>query len=245
MKAVKAGTILALVVAWTCTAAQAQIVYPDWWNTAEYQEAGSTSYNSAAPGGLLEDVFLGNAGAPPSGHIETAIELDYTWSGWPVPGPDPFGCLGPDCGYVLFLAPVSYTQPLGTEPFDVFDPDTSQEDVGQGQATRLFTYTFGDTPPWEGGRIHFTGNWGPMGGTVNIDYDLRATWVTEGLTPGDLNCDGEVNAFDIDPFVLALTDPVGYQAAFPNCNILNGDINGDGVVDAFDIDPFVDLLTGG
>ncbi|MBU0718066.1 MAG: hypothetical protein KJ749_07450 [Planctomycetes bacterium] len=61
---------------------------------------------------------------------------------------------------------------------------------------------------------------------------------------GDLNCDGAVNAFDIDPFVLALTDPAGYAAAWPNCDIMNGDINGDGVVNAFDIDPFVDLLTG-
>ena len=31
--------------------------------------------------------------------------------------------------------------------------------------------------------------------------------------PGDLNCDGAVNNGDIDPFVLALTDPGGYAAA--------------------------------
>jgi len=63
------------------------------------------------------------------------------------------------------------------------------------------------------------------------------------VTPGDMNCDGLINAFDIDPFTLALTDPAGYQAAYPNCNIMNGDVNGDGAVNAFDIDPFVDLLT--
>lgn len=61
---------------------------------------------------------------------------------------------------------------------------------------------------------------------------------------GDLNCDGQVNNFDIDSFVLALTDPSGYAAAFPGCDILNGDINHDGVVNNFDIDPFVALLTG-
>src|SRR5205823_6441154 len=44
----------------------------------------------------------------------------------------------------------------------------------------------------------------------------------------DVNCDGRVNNFDIDPFVLALTDPAGYQAAFPNCPIVNADANGDG-----------------
>jgi hypothetical protein len=62
--------------------------------------------------------------------------------------------------------------------------------------------------------------------------------------PGDMNCDGLVNAFDIDPFVLALTDPIGYTLAWPNCDILNGDINGDGAVNAFDIDPFIALLIG-
>src|ERR1051326_3881894 len=58
-------------------------------------------------------------------------------------------------------------------------------------------------------------------------------------TPGDLNCDGVVNNFDIDPFVLGLTNPSGYAAQFPNCNIMNGDINNDGLFNNFDIDSFV------
>lgn len=61
---------------------------------------------------------------------------------------------------------------------------------------------------------------------------------------GDLNCDGAIDAFDIDPFVLALIDPAGYQTAWPDCDITNADINNDGLIDSFDIDPFVDLLTG-
>jgi hypothetical protein len=62
---------------------------------------------------------------------------------------------------------------------------------------------------------------------------------------GDLNCDDALSAFDIDPFVLALTDPAGYEAAYPKCEFSRADINGDGAVDAFDIDLFVKLLTGG
>ncbi len=65
-----------------------------------------------------------------------------------------------------------------------------------------------------------------------------------GVTPGDTNCDGVVDAFDIEPFILALTDPNGYAAQFPNCDIGSADANGDGVVDAFDIEPFIALLTG-
>jgi hypothetical protein len=61
---------------------------------------------------------------------------------------------------------------------------------------------------------------------------------------GDMNCDGVVNGFDIDPFVLALIDRAAYAAQYPDCDYLNGDANGDGLVNAFDIDPFVALLTG-
>jgi len=80
----------------------------------------------------------------------------------------------------------------------------------------------------------------------NID-DIEVWGVAPTEPPfalGDLNCDHAVNAFDIDPFVLALTDPVGYEAAYPNCNLGLADINGDGVVNSFDIDAFVELLTG-
>ncbi|MGE0481487.1 MAG: M12 family metallo-peptidase [Phycisphaerae bacterium] len=61
---------------------------------------------------------------------------------------------------------------------------------------------------------------------------------------GDMNCDGDLNNFDIDPFVLALSNPAGYAAAFPNCDINHGDVNSDGMVNNFDIDPFVACLTG-
>ena len=61
-------------------------------------------------------------------------------------------------------------------------------------------------------------------------------------TPGDLNCDGQINALDIEPFLVALFDPENYPVQYPNCNINNGDINGDGRIDALDIEPFLGLL---
>ena len=60
---------------------------------------------------------------------------------------------------------------------------------------------------------------------------------------GDVNCDGLVDFGDINPFVLLLTNPGAWQAAYPGCPLLNGDINEDGVVDFGDINPFVRLLT--
>ncbi len=64
------------------------------------------------------------------------------------------------------------------------------------------------------------------------------------FTLGDMDCDGDVDFDDIGPFVLALQDPAGYQAAYPNCNWLNGDTDGDSDVDFDDINGFVALLGG-
>jgi hypothetical protein len=61
--------------------------------------------------------------------------------------------------------------------------------------------------------------------------------------PADMNCDGHRDFDDIDPFVLALSDPAGWQALYPGCYYLNGDCNGDGVVNFDDIDAFVQLLS--
>jgi hypothetical protein len=61
---------------------------------------------------------------------------------------------------------------------------------------------------------------------------------------GDCNCDGVVNFDDIDPFVLALSDPDGYQVEHPGCDrMFVADCNGDGVVNFDDIDPFVAILS--
>lgn len=81
---------------------------------------------------------------------------------------------------------------------------------------------------------------------VETAFSLTASLATLGMAVvGDLNCDGAVNTFDIDPFVLALTDPTAYQARYPTCDWMLADINHDGAVNAFDIDPFVVLLTSG
>ncbi len=92
----------------------------------------------------------------------------------------------------------------------------------EGQTTRVWG--------WDPPNVVLTGTLGTA--SVTVLAILR----------GDMNCDGLVNGFDIDPFVLALTDPAGYQAAFPTCNIRNGDINSDLLVNAFDIDLFVECI---
>ena len=60
---------------------------------------------------------------------------------------------------------------------------------------------------------------------------------------GDSNGDQVVNNFDIDAFVLALSDRSAYEnlytAAAYRCR---NDFNEDAVVNNFDIDPFVNCL---
>lgn len=63
-----------------------------------------------------------------------------------------------------------------------------------------------------------------------------------GVTRADTNCDGAVDFFDIDPFLLALFDPTGYEAAFPDCALESADCNNDMSVDFFDIDAFLACL---
>jgi hypothetical protein len=74
---------------------------------------------------------------------------------------------------------------------------------------------------------------------------LADTWLlrtTVVVTTGDTNCDCTLDSFDIEPFVFAIVDPVGYQSRYPSCDIGSADANGDGTVNVFDIEPFVDLL---
>jgi len=52
-------------------------------------------------------------------------------------------------------------------------------------------------------------------------YDADGNLV-EAYVAADMNCDGVLNNFDVDAFVLALTNLPGYYLQYPNCNYLNG-----------------------
>lgn len=59
---------------------------------------------------------------------------------------------------------------------------------------------------------------------------------------GDTNCDGSVDFFDIDPFLVALFDPSAYMATYCGGSICAVDVDCGGNVDFFDIDPFLACL---
>ncbi|MBK8915919.1 MAG: hypothetical protein IPM64_15225 [Phycisphaerales bacterium] len=73
---------------------------------------------------------------------------------------------------------------------------------------------------------------------------------------GDMNCDGIFNNFDIDPFVIAVTNQsetaapqdwitLGLTQTCWDRRAEHGDANGDGTFTNFDLDPFVAFLTTG
>ena len=71
--------------------------------------------------------------------------------------------------------------------------------------------------------------------------------VADPLIVGDMDGDGDVDNFDIQPFEQALTDSAAYLAQYPELwnYEFRGDIDGDGDFDNFDIQPFEQLLTSG
>jgi len=82
---------------------------------------------------------------------------------------------------------------------------------------------------------------------ASISFSVGA--VPQGC-PGDYDCSGAIDFFDIDLLLAALGGQQAwadkYEQKFgtpPTCDYLqNCDANQDGVVDFFDIDAFLDLL---
>lgn len=66
---------------------------------------------------------------------------------------------------------------------------------------------------------------------------------TLSCVPCDANCDGWFDPFDVDAFILAVTDPRLYARDFPTCDSTCGiDLDGDGKVDRNDVEPFVSCM---
>ncbi|MBN2445911.1 MAG: SUMF1/EgtB/PvdO family nonheme iron enzyme [Phycisphaerae bacterium] len=95
---------------------------------------------------------------------------------------------------------------------------------------------------------YFMGAWTSTSAPPTSEsYDLgfRVAEILWGPPPAvDMNCDRSVDVFDIDAFVLAITEPAQYETEFPDCSVDIADCNNDGYVDVFDIDAFVAIIVG-
>lgn len=77
-----------------------------------------------------------------------------------------------------------------------------------------------------------------MGADEVPHVDVNGNGIPDGCEcdPCDMNCDGDVNALDIEPFLELLF------AGGKRCALCTGDVNGDGMIDALDIEPFLSCL---
>ncbi|MFH1748868.1 MAG: M14 family zinc carboxypeptidase [Planctomycetota bacterium] len=104
--------------------------------------------------------------------------------------------------------------------------------------------------------------WTPTQAGTDYKVRVRAYWagsgygnwdssddifeVTDVAYPvGDMNCDTNINAYDIDPFICALSAQCDYESMYPDCDRMLADCNGDGDVNSYDIDTFIMLVGGG
>ena len=72
-----------------------------------------------------------------------------------------------------------------------------------------------------------------------VYFDLGAAFLGP---PGDMNCDGEVNDSDLEPFVAALVDAGSYNGFSYPCPATKADVNGDSAINGGDVATFVALL---
>lgn len=145
-----------------------------------------------------------------------------------------------DDGLHCGLVQVFWTPSAGASEYQLFR-NTSDVTVGATLLTTTGATQFDDQSAAPNQTYWY---WVKASGSCGAsDYSMSETGsATCGL--GDLNCDGSVNGFDVEPFVQALSDPAGYAAAHPNCSANLADISQDGSLNGFDIDGFVGLLGG-
>ncbi len=75
------------------------------------------------------------------------------------------------------------------------------------------------------------------------NFDVRLS-VASAHLPGDFDGSGTVDTQDINPFILALTNPGQYQTQYGVDPVVY-DTNNDDVINTEDINPFITILTGG
>ena len=104
---------------------------------------------------------------------------------------------------------------------------------GPSPVAAMTTFDDGSGPSlYLGGNFHAAG--------PHQSYNI-ARWgcPDSACDPCDMNCDGDVNALDIEPFLDLLFGPNPQP-----CGTCTGDVNGDGRIDALDIEPLLDCLFG-
>ena len=93
---------------------------------------------------------------------------------------------------------------------------------------------------WEGEGI-LQNPFDPLNPLV-FTYTCEVESLHNQVDRGDLNCDGVINALDIEPFMQAMFEPDLYDGTFEVCDMALGDFDQSGTVDTLDIEGFLEAL---
>ena len=125
------------------------------------------------------------------------------------------------------LTPIGTLSPPGNRIRGIaFAPDGTLWGISSNTGNPIFTI---DTETWQLTEVSRI----PVGRRFQF---LAIPFGESECDPCDMNCDGDINAIDIEPFLDLLFG--GGEA----CGICAGDVNGDGGIDALDIEPFLECL---
>ncbi|MEM9411551.1 MAG: hypothetical protein AAGA30_10580 [Planctomycetota bacterium] len=143
---------------------------------------------------------------------------------------------------------IVYVAPDGTRTELVRNGDEVTVDVdGTSEVRRIVTLGQQDSTIAsfvDDTHMYFLAGTEFFAGTIPDDLFARIELPGQGFLLGDMNCDGLLNLLDVAPFVLALSKPDEYEAAFPGCPIEAADIDGNGVINLVDVAPFVEVISG-
>ncbi len=104
-------------------------------------------------------------------------------------------------------------------------------------AVRMFTYYEAHQYFWlYGGKITDVP-------AIMVDNIVLQMSVADAYLPGDFDGSGTVDTQDINPFIMALTNPGSFQSTY-GVDPAVYDTNNDGVINTEDINPFIAILTG-
>lgn len=127
---------------------------------------------------------------------------------------------------------------LSQVAFDRWDPVREQVDIWLYRDGEFFQITrdpFDNIVPDINNKSELC--WG-----AGVDHAAMDIHYLRRFDLGDVNCDGTIDAFDIEPFIFALFDPDAYLIRYPTCDPLLADLDESGAVNSFDIEPFLALL---
>ncbi len=117
------------------------------------------------------------------------------------------------------------------------DPLTPMQNLANFTGYTIYGFEEGETdaPPLV---------WMVAGYDAATGQVLTAVYGLPEAIPGDFDGSGVVDTQDINPFILALTNPSSFEAAY-GVDPAIYDTNSDAVINTEDINPFIIILTGG